>query len=169
MRNATALQADCSLIYSGDKIYLPTSPCQELLQGHILAISDPDMPTVLSPLLIPPSYAGPANAQQRDMPIQVFLYMGQDCLSKEEEGELMNQRLHALISTKEMRHLTRNFVKLAGEYLGEESPICLLMGSWPRHIERFERQYNKDFERDPLSGVDLMYRIHKRFHVLLHS
>ena len=41
-RNATALQANCSLTYSGNNIYLPTSFCQALLKGHILAIPDPD-------------------------------------------------------------------------------------------------------------------------------
>ena len=46
-RNATALQADCSLTYAGNNIYLPTSFCQALLQGHILAIPDPDVPTHL--------------------------------------------------------------------------------------------------------------------------
>ena len=52
-RNATALQADFSLTYAGNNIYLPTSFCQSLLQGHILSIPDPDAPTVLSPLLTP--------------------------------------------------------------------------------------------------------------------
>ena len=65
--------------------------------------------------------------------------------------------------------MTRNFVKLAGDYLGEESPICLLMGSWTRHIDRFERQYGKAFARDSLFGADLMDRIHKLVQVFLHS
>ena len=64
--------------------------------------------------------------------------------------------------------MTRNFVKLAGDYLGGEIPICLSMGTWPRHIDRFERQYNKAFARDPLSGADLINRIHKRVQVFLH-
>ena len=34
--NETALQSDCSLTYAGKNIYLPTSFCQSLLQGHIL-------------------------------------------------------------------------------------------------------------------------------------
>ena len=58
---------------------------------------------------------------------------------------------------------------LAGDYLGEESPICLSMGSWPRHIYHFERQYDKAFARDPLFEADLMDRIHKRVQVFLHS
>ena len=44
-----------------------------------------------------------------------------------------------------------------------------MMASWPRHIDRFERQYDKDFSRDPLFGADLMDRIHKRVQVFLHS
>ena len=72
-RNATDLQADCSLTYAGNNIYLPTSFCQALLQGHILAIPDPDTPMGLSPLLTPSSSAGPANAHQRAMRIQVLL------------------------------------------------------------------------------------------------
>ena len=78
-----ALQSYFSLIYAGNNIYLPTSFCQALLQRHILAIPDPDAPTVLSPLLTPPSSAGPANAEQRAMRIQLLLSMGQDRLSKE--------------------------------------------------------------------------------------
>ena len=75
-RNLTALQADFSLTYAGNNIYLPTSFCQALLQGHILAIPDSDAPTGLLPLLTPPSSAGTANAQQRAMRIQVLLSMG---------------------------------------------------------------------------------------------
>ena len=60
-------------------------------------------------------------------------------------------------------------MKLVGDYLGEDIPVCLLMGTWPRHIDRFERQYNKAFARDLLFGVDLMDFIHKRVQVFLHS
>ena len=49
------------------------------------------------------------------MCIQVLLSMGQDCLSKEEADEILYHRIHVLTSTQELRHLTRNFVKLAGE------------------------------------------------------
>ena len=49
-RNVTSLQADFSLTYAGNNIYVPTSFFQALLQGHILAIPDPDAPTGLSPL-----------------------------------------------------------------------------------------------------------------------
>ena len=44
-KNVTALQADCYLTYAGKNIYSPTSLCHALLQGHILAIPDPDVPT----------------------------------------------------------------------------------------------------------------------------
>ena len=136
-RNATALQADFSLNYVGNNIYLPTSFCQALLQGHILAIPDPDVPTGLLPLLTPPSYAGPANAQQRTMLIQVLLSMGQYLLSKEEATELLDQRVHMRTSTQELRHLRRNFEKLAGDCLGEGSLVYISMALWMRHIERF--------------------------------
>ena len=81
-RNVTALQADCSLTYAGNNIYLPPSFCQALLQGHILTIPDPDAPTGISPLLTSPSSAGPENAQQRAMRIQLFLSMGNYQFSK---------------------------------------------------------------------------------------
>ena len=83
--------------------------------------------------------------------------------------ELLDQRVHVLTFTQELRHSTRNFVKLTGDYLGEESPIYMSMGSWLRHIDRFERQYNKAFARDPLFEADLMNRIHKCVQVFLHS
>ena len=65
--------------------------------------------------------------------------MGNDSPYKEEAGELLYHRVHVLTSTQELRHLKRNFVNLAGDYLGEEIPICLSMGLWPRHIDHFER------------------------------
>ena len=108
-----ALQADCSLTYAGNNIYIPTYFCQALLQGHILAIPDPDVPTGLSPILTPPSSAGPSNAQQRDMRIQVLLSMGQDRLSKEEVTELLYQRVQVLTSTQELHHSTRNWKVLS--------------------------------------------------------
>ena len=101
------------------------------------------------------------------MRIQVIMSMGQDRLSKEGATEILYQRVHVLTSIQELRHSTRNFVKIAGDYLGEVSPICLLMASWPRHIDRLERQYDKAFARDPLFGADLMDRIHNPVQVFL--
>ena len=95
--------------------------------------------------------------------------MGQDRLSKEEATELLDQRVHVLTSTQELRHSTRKFVWLAGDYLGEGIPVCIMMALWPRHIDRFEQQYDKNFYRGPLFGADLMDRIHKRMQVFLHS
>ena len=60
-------------------------------------------------------------------------------------------------------------MKLVGDYLGEEIPIYLLMGSWPRHIDQFERNYYKAFTKDPLFGADLMGQIHKYVQVFLYS
>ena len=103
------------------------------------------------------------------MRIQALLSMGQDRLSKEVVGELLDQRVHVLTSTQDLHHLTQNFVNLAGDYLGDDSPICLSMGMWLRYIDRFDRKYNKTFAKDSLFGEDLMDRIHKRVQVFLHS
>ena len=113
-RNVTALQTDFSLTYAGNNIHLPTSFCQALLQGHILAIPDPDAPTGLPPLLTPPYYTGPENAQQGAMYIQVLLSMGQDRLSKEEATELLEQRFHVLTSTHELHKISRRVTQLLG-------------------------------------------------------
>ena len=101
------------------------------------------------------------------MKIQVLLSMGQDCLSKKEAVKLLDQRVHVLTSTQELRHSTRNFVKLVGDYLGEESPIFLSMGTWLRHIDRFRRKYDKAFAKDPLFEAYFMYHIHKRVQLFL--
>ena len=66
-----------------------------------------------------------------------------------------------LASTQELQHSTRNFVKLEGDYLGSDILICLSMETWPCHIDRFERQYEKAFAKESLFWADLMYRIHK--------
>ena len=95
--------------------------------------------------------------------------MGRDHLLKEEAGELLYPRFHVIVSTQELSNSTRNFVKLAWDYLGEESPICLSMGTWPRHIDHFKWQYDKAFAMDPLLGAYLMDRIHKCVQVFLHS
>ena len=74
-----------------------------------------------------------------------------------------------LSSTQELRHSTRNFVKLAGDYLVEGIHIFISMVLWPCQTDRFERQYNKAFVRYSLFGADLMDIIHKRVQVFLHS
>lgn len=80
------LQEDCALTYSGHNIYLKISFCQDLLQGHILAILDPDAPIGLPPLLTPPASAGLADVRQHVMRFQVLLVMVKDLLTKEEAG-----------------------------------------------------------------------------------
>ena len=74
------------------------------------------------------------------MRIQVLPSMGQYRLSKEEAGELLDQRVHVLLSTQELSHSVRKFVKLTEDYLGKERPICLLMVTCLRYIDCFERQ-----------------------------
>ena len=72
-------------------------------------------------------------------------------------------------TSQELRHSTKNSLKLVGDYLGEDIPLRCSMAIWPRHIDRFERQYDKSFSKDHIFGVDLIDTIHKRFHVFLHS
>ena len=72
------------------------------------------------------------------MGIQVPVLMGLDRLPKEEAGELLDQRVHVFASTQELRYSTRNFVKLAGDYMGGDIPLYLSMEMWPRHIENLE-------------------------------
>ena len=38
--------------------------------------------------------------------------MGQDRLSKEESGELLDQRVHVVATTQEIHYSTRNFVQI---------------------------------------------------------
>ena len=95
--------------------------------------------------------------------------MVQDNSSKEEVGELLDQRFHILASTQELRHSTGIFVKLSGDFLGEESPIFLLMGMWLRHIDHFKRKYDKVFANNPLFGAEFMDCIHKLVQVFLPS
>ena len=47
-------------------------------------------------------------------------------LPKEEAGKLLDQRFHVLTSTKDLRHLTRNFVKLAKGLSGRGYPDMLI-------------------------------------------
>ena len=132
-------------------------------------IPDPDAEKELSPHLTPLLSAGTDISQKGAMRIQVLLLMVQDHLFKEEEGELLEQRVHVVNISQELRHGKKNFVKLLGDYLGEESSLCRSMAIWPRHIDHFERQYIKAFEKDPLFGVYFIDRVHKRVQVLMQS
>ena len=139
------LQAYCALTYTGNNLYLPTPLCQDLLQGHTLAIPDPDAPTGLSPLLTTPSLDDPVNAQLSTIQVQVFFVMGQYRLSKEEAGERLEQWVHVVTKIQELRHSTRNFVRLAGDHLKPDGSLSQVTTTWPLHIDRFERQYYKAF------------------------
>ena len=102
-------------------------------------IPDSDVPTRLSPLLTLLSSAGSKNPQHRVTKIQIILAMLQDIMSKEEAGELLDQRVHIVTSTQEVRNYSKHFVKIVGDYLGGECPFCLSMETWTHHIDRFER------------------------------
>ena len=65
------------------------------------------------------------------------------------------------ITSQELQHSTKNFVKIAGDCLVEETLLCRSMVTWPRHIEPFEQQYENAFTKDPLFGADLVDTIHK--------
>ena len=95
--------------------------------------------------------------------------MGKDRISKDEAGDLLDQRVHMVTTTCEIRHITRNFVRLTGDYLGMEITLSIAMASWPCHIDRFERKYDKIFSGHRLFGEEIVVRIHKRVQVFLHS
>ena len=67
--------------------------------GKHLGYPDPDAPTGIPPLLVHPSLSRPANSQQGAIHVQILLTMGQDRLSKEEVGELLDQRVHVATTT----------------------------------------------------------------------
>ena len=75
-----------------------------------MAIPDPESPIGLSSLITPPSFSGLANAQQCVMRVQVFLSMGQDRVSREEDWELLDQRVYMVTTTQELRQSTINFL-----------------------------------------------------------
>ena len=100
----------------------------------------PRRPKQLVPPSCLPSSAGTANSQQWVMRVQVLLVMGQHLLSKEEAGELLDQRVYVVTKYQELRHSMKNFVKLAEYYLEEESLLCCSMSKLPRHVDRFKRQ-----------------------------
>ena len=139
MRNVMEIQANCTLTYSGNNIFifLPTTLCQALLQGHILVIPVLDAPAGLSLLLSPPSTAEPANDKKRAMRVQVLIIMVQDGIYKYEVGKLLNQHVHVVTKNQELRHSTRNFLRLTRDYLETEGPILREMATYNCHINCF--------------------------------
>ena len=95
--------------------------------------------------------------------------MGQDQLSKDKADEFLDQRAHVVATTQELRHSTRNFVRMTGHYLGTEGPLSRVMEPWPHHVDRFKHQYNKAFAGHRLFGADIVDCIHKRVQLFLHS
>ena len=71
-------------------------------------------------------------------------------------------------TTQELRRITRNFLRLTGEYLGTEGPLSRAMVAWPHHIDCFELQYDKTFAVHRLFRVEIVDRIHKRIQVFMH-
>ena len=93
--------------------------------------------------------------------------MGQDRLSKDEAGELLDQSAHVVFTAQELRHITRNSVRLTRDYLGTEGPLSRAMVTWPRHIDLFERKYDKAFTGNRLFGADIVDRIYKQVQFFL--
>ena len=95
--------------------------------------------------------------------------MFQDQISKEESGDILDQRVHVVTTNQELRHSTRKVVRLTGDYLGPDGPPIQAMGTWYRHIYRFKRQFDKAFARNRLFEAKIVDRIHKRVQVFLQS
>ena len=103
-------------------VLLPRPP-----PGQYIVGPNPDTPTGMSPLITPPASAGPANAHQCAMRVQVLLEMGQYHLSREEARELLDQWVHIVTTAQDLRHSTRKLVRVAGDYLGDEGPLSQAM------------------------------------------
>ena len=50
-------------------------------------------------------------------------------------------------TSQEISHRTKNFMKLAGEYMVEEILLRCSIATRPHYIEHFDRQYNKAFTK----------------------
>ena len=90
--NATVIQGDYTMTYSGKNMYLHTYLFQDLLQGHTLEITDSKAPTVLSPLLTPSSFFSMMNTQKRAMQVQALIAMEQDRMSRTKPGRSWTNR-----------------------------------------------------------------------------
>ena len=66
-------------------------------------------------------------------------------------------------------HNTRNFVRVVVDYLVPESPRVRAMETWPRHINHYEWNYDKEFAANKCFGADITDRTHKQVQVLLYS
>ena len=95
--------------------------------------------------------------------------MSQERLSKDDYRELLEQWFHVVTMTQELYNSTRNFVRVSGDYLSAGRPLSQAMATWPIHIDRFERQYDKALSVNRLLGTDLVDHTHNRVQVFLHS
>ena len=59
-----------------------------------------------------------------------MLEMGQDRLSKEEAGDFLEQWSHVINTTQEIKHITRNFLRVAGDYLGAKGNLSQAIHTW---------------------------------------
>ena len=103
------------------------------------------------------------------MRVQVLLTIVQDRISKEEVGDLLDQRVQVVATTQELRHSTQNCMRLTKTYLSTEGTLSRVMKIWSRHIDCFKRQYVKSFAGNRLFGEDKVEKINKRVQVFLHS
>ena len=88
---------------------------------------------------------------------------------KEEAIEILNQQVHVVTSMEEIRHSTRKFVQVAGDYLGYEGPLGRAMATWSRHIDRFGQQCDEAFVGKSFFSTDIVNHTHKRVQVFLNS
>ena len=102
------------------------------------------------------------------MKVQVLVAMGQDQLSKDKSGELLDQCVYVVAMTQDLRHSNRKYVRLTRDYLGTEGPLLRVMATWPSHIDCFKRQYNKSFTGHHPFGAYIVERIHKQVQVFFH-
>ena len=79
----------------------------------------------------------------------------------------MDQQVHMVTTMQEIRHITRNSVRVDGDYLGDEGTLIQTMATWPHHIDNFKRKYDYAFAVNTFFGADLVYRTHKWVQVLL--
>ena len=94
--------------------------------------------------------------------------MGQDRISKEESGKLLDQQVHMVATDQDIRHSTLNVVQLTRDHLGMVVTLSQEMAKWPCHIDRFDLQYDKSFSGDRIFYAYIVDLIHKRVQVFLH-
>ena len=95
--------------------------------------------------------------------------MGQDQLSKEEAMDILDQWFHVVTPNQDLWNDTRNFLRLAGDYIIPDSPLSKVVEKRPRHIDRFDKKYDKAFTGNLLLGAGIVDRVDNRVQIFLHS